>query len=201
MWSEIVVYLRLGVTHIANFTAMDHMVFLLAMTVAYTWKDWKRVLWLVTAFTVGHSLTLLLATLELVHVNDRLVEILIAVTIALAALVNIFRRTDTLTFPPAKGAERDWLKYVLVFFFGLIHGLGFSNFLRSLLGAEESLLAPLLSFNIGLEIGQILIVAVLLSLGTLIVRFLGSRTRDWVLVGSGMALGIALEMIVLRLVG
>lgn len=201
MWSEIIVYFRLGVTHIADFAAVDHMVFLLALTVAYEWKDWRKVVWLVTAFTVGHSLTLLLATLGLVSIGDTLVEVLIAVTIAAAALHNIFRRTDIVSFSSSRDVNRDWLQYGLVFIFGLVHGLGFSNFLRSLLGAEESLLVPLLSFNVGLEIGQLLIVAVLLSIGTLIVRYLGAKNREWVLVGSGIALGLALQMIVLRIVG
>lgn len=199
MWSEILVYLRLGFTHIADFAAIDHMVFLLAMTVSYEWRDWKTVLWLVTAFTVGHSLTLLLATLNLIVVNDGIVEVAIAVTIAFAALLNIFRNPKSSLPATSRFAERDWAKYALIFGFGLVHGLGFSNFLRALLGVEESLLAPLLSFNVGLEIGQLLIVGVLLTIGTFVIRFLGLKSRDLVLVGSGVALGISLQMIVLRI--
>ncbi len=201
MWSEVVVYLRLGFTHIADFAAIDHMVFLLAMTVSYVWREWKKVAWLVTAFTVGHSLTLALATLDIVRLDDQFVEVLIAITIAITALVNIFRKREPTTFSSGRIMERDWISYVLVFVFGLMHGLGFSNFLRALLGQEDGILVPLLSFNIGLEIGQLLIVGVLLSVGTFVVRFLGARTREWVLVGSGIALGIALQMIVLRIVG
>lgn len=195
MASEFVVYFRLGMTHIADLGAYDHIVFLLALAAIYTWRSWKKVLWLVTAFTIGHSLTLALATLRIVVVDDALVEVLIPVTILVASAENLF-------FLDRRGSgqrrAQQWARYGLTALFGLIHGLGFSNFLRALLGAEESLFVPLLSFNIGLEIGQILIVVVVLGVATLVQRWITSRER-WIVFVSGAASGIALIMTIERL--
>ncbi len=158
---------------------------------------WKRLVWLVTAFTVGHSITLALATLNLVHVNSQLVEVLIPVTIVLTSIVAIvFSRGDT----EEGGPTRSQLpQYVLAATFGLIHGLGFSTFLRSLLGSEESIVRPLLAFNLGLEVGQLFIVAIVMLLGVVAVRFLKLTRREWVLVLCGGTMAVALTMIIDRL--
>ena len=151
MWSDIAVYVRLGLSHIADLSAYDHIVFLLALSGVYTFRDWRHIAWLVTAFTLGHSVTLVLATLRLVVINDHLVEILIPVTIIAAALENVvdLRGTTASSVPDLRVRPR---RYLFTAFFGLIHGLGFSNFLRAMLGSENSLVVPLLSFNIGLEL-------------------------------------------------
>lgn len=198
MLSSFLVYLRLGVEHIANWRAYDHLLFVAALCVAYPIRAWRPLLLLVTAFTIGHSITLVLATLNLVRLNSVLVETLIPVTILLTSVVNVAessRFTDTM----AESERARRIKYGTALFFGLIHGMGFSSFLRAALGAEESITLPLFAFNLGLEVGQIVIVSGLLLLGAAIVRFRLLDRRGWVLVVSGAAGGIAATMILDRL--
>jgi len=195
--SELAVYFRLGFHHIADFGAYDHMLFIAALTVAYPAPAWRRLVWLVTAFTLGHSVTLALATLDLVRVSVRLVEVLIPVTIVLTGLaaVLVSRGEDEVHGP--RGSQQP--QYALAACFGLIHGLGFSNYLRSLLGGEESIVRPLFAFNVGLELGQLLIVAGVLLFGVLIPRLLRLSRREWVLLVSGGTIAVALTMIAERL--
>lgn len=196
MGSEIITYLRLGLHHIADLRGYDHILFVAALTVAYRPAEWRRLLWLVTAFTLGHSVTLALATLNLVRVNSALVETGIALTIVISSLMAIafaVRGDDT---PAASG---QWVRYALAALFGLIHGLGFSTFLRSLLGGEESIFVPLLSFNVGLELGQLLIVAGVLLLGVAAERILRLARRDWVLIASGGIAATGIRMVFERL--
>lgn len=202
MGSEILTYLRLGMHHIADLSGYDHILFVAALTVAYRPNDWHRLLWLVTAFTLGHSVTLALATLDLVRVNPRAVEAAIAGTIVATSLMAIALAARTPAGDPLPvSAHGQRLRYALAAGFGLIHGLGFSSFLRSLLGDEDSILVPLLSFNVGLELGQLLIVAGVLLLGVLVERVLGLSRRDWVLVASGAIAAIGTTMIAERLTG
>ncbi len=195
--SEFAVYLRLGFGHIADPKAYDHILFVAALTAAYPPVAWRRLVWLVTAFTIGHSVTLALATLDLVRVRSQLVEVLIPVTILLTSIAAIaFSKGDT----EDEGPTRSQLpQYVLAAAFGLIHGLGFSTFLRSLLGDEESIVTPLLAFNLGLEAGQLFIVAVVMLLGVIAVRLLKLTRREWVLILCGGTMAVALTMIIDRL--
>ncbi len=177
-------YLEIGMEHIADFQGYDHILFLLSLVAFFQFKDWIKILKLVTAFTLGHSVTLALSVTETIHFSTNVIEFLIPVTIVLTALINIvFRKA----FP----AKWYWIEYSITAFFGLIHGMGFSVLLRSLMGAEESILEPLLAFNIGLEIGQILIVLGILILGFLFTKLLKYPAKDWGLVLSGMSLGTA----------
>jgi len=195
--SEFAVYLRLGFRHIADLGAYDHMLFVAALTVAYPPAAWRRLAWLVTAFTLGHSVTLALATLDVVRVRASLVELLIPVTIVLTGLAALFvsQGEDETHGPPGSQAPQ----YALAAGFGLVHGLGFSSFLRSLLGGEESIVRPLFAFNVGLELGQLLIVATVLLLGVLLPRLLRLTRREWVLFVSGGTVAVALTMIAERL--
>lgn len=197
MGSEILTYLRLGLHHIADLRGYDHILFVAALTVAYRPADWRRLLWLVTAFTLGHSVTLALATLDFVRVNAALVETGIALTIVLSSLMAMALavRSDA-TAPATRGQA---LRYLLAALFGLIHGLGFSTFLRSLLGAEDSIAVPLLSFNVGLELGQLLIVASVLVIGLLAERVLRLARRDWVLVAAGGIAALGARMVLERI--
>ncbi|HWA55607.1 MAG TPA: HupE/UreJ family protein [Gemmatimonadales bacterium] len=190
MGSEILTYLRLGLHHIADLRGADHILFIAALTISYPVAEWRRLLWLVTAFTVGHSVTLALATLDLVRVNAALVEAGIALTIVATSLMAFALAWRD----GAATARAQPFRYTLAALFGLIHGLGFSSFLRSLLGGEESIVLPLFSFNVGLELGQLLIVAAVLLTGALAVRGLRLAQRTWVLAVSG---GIALAGLVL----
>jgi hypothetical protein len=198
MLSEFLVFLRLGFEHIADVRGYDHILFIVSLCAGYQPRDWKKLLILVTAFTLGHSFTLALATYHIITINDALVEFLIPLTIFLTGVMNI------VTSSPEGGGmlERKGtrlLQYLLALAFGLIHGMGFSNFLRALLGGEEGIALPLFSFNVGLELGQICIVLTVLALTFLVIRLARMRRHDWVLVLSGATAGVALMLMIERL--
>ncbi|PWJ43662.1 HupE/UreJ family protein [Sediminitomix flava] len=199
---EISIYLKLGLEHITDPNGYDHILFIVTLGAIYSLVDWKKVLWLVTAFTLGHSITLVLAVLDVVDVNASLIEFLIPLTIALTAFSNIFYNKNSKNRiyenRNSKTANKDILRYTSALLFGLIHGLGFSNYLSSLLGKEAEIVLPLLSFNIGLELGQIAIVLVLLLVSTFVVEFLRARQRDWNLWISGGAFTLACQMMIER---
>ena len=185
-------YLSLGIDHIADFAGYDHILFLMALCAVYNLKQWAKVLILVTAFTLGHTLTLALATMDLVRISTNLIEFLIPVTIVITALMNIIQRSQ------AADEVSHRVKYAIALFFGLIHGLGFSNYLRSLLRTEQDLLLPLFSFNLGLELGQIMVVLAVLLLSFILVNLVGMKRREWNLILSGAALGVSLILCVER---
>jgi hypothetical protein len=179
-------YISLGFDHISDLAGYDHILFLLALCAVYDFRHWKRVLILVTAFTVGHTLTLALATLNLLPVPVSLIEFLIPVTIVITGAWNVLQRTEDVS------RSSHYFKYGTALFFGLIHGLGFSGYLRSLLGREEDLLLPLFSFNLGLEIGQVMIVLIVGVVSFLLVNIFGMKRREWNLLLSGAAIGVSL---------
>lgn len=181
-------YFNLGLTHILDINGYDHILFVVALCAVYVLSDWKKVLIIITAFTIGHSVTLALSTLDILTINPALIEFLIPVTIFITALSNIFRKQRILD---KQGVQ---LNYAFALFFGLIHGMGFSNYLRSLLGRDESIVMQLLAFNIGLEIGQIIIVAFFLILSFIVVNIVQVAKRDWRIVISSAIAGIALTL-------
>jgi len=210
MWSEFYVYLRLGFEHIADLRGYDHILFIVALTAMYSPRAWRQVVVLVTAFTVGHSVTLALATLGLIRIPTGVVELLIPVTIFLTAVLNLVEvgwsgagegGVDAAAAhadgPETPAARR--MKYALALGFGLIHGMGFSNFLRAALGGEEPITLPLFAFNVGLEVGQVLIVALVLAATALATMLLPLSRRRWVVSLSGVtaiaALYIAWERV------
>lgn len=182
-------YFDLGREHILDYAnGYDHILFVLALCAVYLIEDWKRILILVTAFTVGHSVTLALATLDLITVPSAWVEFFIPLTIFATAVSNLFRPAETLP----KGAVH--VNYFLALFFGLIHGMGFSNYLKSLLGRQESIGMPLFAFNVGLEVGQIIIVGLFLGVSFIAVNLAGANRRDWKIIISSAVAGIALML-------
>ena len=183
--SEFQVYFQLGFQHISDLAAYDHILFIIALCAVYRVGDWRKILVLVTAFTIGHSITLALATLNIFTLPTEIIEFLIPVTILLTALFNVLRKDVDLN---PKTMRQN---YGLALFFGLIHGMGFSNYLRALLGQEESIWKPLLAFNLGLELGQILIVAIILGFSYLVLNVIRAQQREWNLFISGAAAGIA----------
>ncbi|UOR04170.1 HupE/UreJ family protein [Hymenobacter aerilatus] len=193
-------YFQLGFFHIFNLQAYDHLVFLLALCAPYVLSDWRRVVALVTSFTVGHSITLALATLNVVQYSPALIEKLIPVTILITCIVNIVQAGRANTRPISAPTRREplvlTLPNLLAASFGLIHGLGFSSYLRELLGKQSKPVLELLSFNLGVEVGQLLIVGLILLLGFLVLRGFDAVRRDWVLITSGAALGIALVLLI-----
>ena len=185
-------YFKLGLDHIADLKGYDHILFILTLCAVYSLKEWKRVLILITAFTFGHSLTLVLATLDLIRMDGELIEFLIPLTIFVTALANVLTRSQNVS------VTLHYLKYSAALFFGLIHGLGFSNYLRSLLGTEKGIVLPLFSFNVGIELGQILIVSIIMVLTKLLVDLLGFPKREWHVLLSGAGLGISLVLMIER---
>ena len=188
---EFWLYFTLGREHIADFTGYDHIMFVTALCLRYTFGEWKKLLVLVTAFTIGHSLTLALSSLHIVTISSAWIEFLIPVTIVLTALSNVWQKETVVQskFP---------VIYFMALFFGLIHGLGFSNYLKALLGKDENIVIQLLAFNIGLEAGQLLIVAGILLITFVCLRFIKLNRREFIVLLSGAVFGIALIMAIER---
>ena len=182
-------YFQLGIEHILDLQGFDHILFIVALCALYTLRDWRKVLILVTAFTLGHSLTLALATMGVFKVNSELVEFLIPITILITAASNIFRKQQGFS------SGKLYLNYLYAAAFGLIHGLGFSGYLRSLLGRSGSIMEPLVAFNLGIEVGQILIVTVFLLIAGLLVVAAGVNKREWTLGVSATIAGMAIMLI------
>jgi len=179
-------YLSLGIHHILNFEAYDHILFITTLVAVYQLRHWKKIIILVTAFTIGHTTTLALATLGILRVDTGLVEFLIAVTIFLTSITNLLQKSDNFS------RSVHLFKYSLAMFFGLIHGLGFSSYLRSLLGTESSILMPLFSFNLGVEAGQLILVTIIILTNYLLIRLFSMRQHDWKLVLSGAGIGVSI---------
>ena len=184
------IYFELGRQHILDINGIDHILFVVALCVIYQLQDWKKVLILVTAFTIGHSITLALSTLNIVNFRTDIIEFLIPVTIFITSFGNLFRRQSALT------PNKFNTNYFFALFFGLIHGLGFSNYLKSILGQENSIVTPLLAFNLGLELGQIIIVLFFMVIAFVFVSLFNVSRRDWNLIISSAVVGIAITMMI-----
>jgi len=185
--SEFQLYFVLGKDHILDYTnGYDHILFVLALCAVYIVREWKQILILITAFTIGHSITLALSTLNVISINISLVEFLIPLTIFITSISNLFKKEQSLS------PGRIQVNYFLALFFGLIHGMGFSNYLKALLGKDESILTQLFAFNVGLEFGQIIIVGIFLAVSFLVVNLAGVARRDWKMIISSATAGIAL---------
>jgi hypothetical protein len=182
-------YFGVGRDHILDYAnGYDHILFVIALCALYISRDWRKVLILITAFTVGHSVTLALSTLEIVSVRTELVEFLIPVTIFLTAFSNLFKSESNISNKPI---QRN---YFYAAFFGLIHGLGFSNYLRAILRKDQAIVGQLFAFNLGLEFGQIIIVVLFMSITFIFVDLFALSRRDWKMVISSAVAGIALVL-------
>ena len=179
-------YLQLGWDHIISLDALDHQLFILALIAAYSFKDFKRLLILITAFTIGHCITLALSSFDIIRVKSDWIEFLIPCTIVITALDNIL----------FKGKHP--YQYYFALFFGLIHGMGFANTARMMLAKEQSITVPLLGFNIGLELGQIVMVLIILTIFTILTK-LKLNPREWLLITSSAAGAVALQMALERM--
>lgn len=188
---DFLMYFKLGWEHIISLDALDHQLFVMVLIAAFSFRDLKKILILITAFTVGHSLTLALSVLDLIRIPSNWVEFLIPVTILLTALESLTKRKH-----PESTLK---VNYLLALFFGLVHGLGFANTVRMMLAKEQSIAVPLLAFNIGLEIGQILVVLIFVALGYIAQTILKMPKKDWVTIISSGILALALQMCLERL--
>ncbi len=190
---QFLVYLQLGFEHISDFEGYDHMLFIITLCAFYDWKSWKRILILVTAFTVGHSITLALSAFDIIRIPQQWVETAIPITIFLTAIHNVASRQDA---SEQKVANSYWL----ALFFGFIHGMGFSNFFRALTGGE-SIVLELFAFNVGLEIGQLIIVIIFFAMYFALDKLFTIKHKDWKLFISGAGAGVSLIMILEALSG
>lgn len=183
-------YIQLGIEHILDFEALDHLYFIVSFCLLYSIKDLRKIAALVTAFTVGHSITLALAALDKINVNADVIEMLIPITILISCVVNYWTLIKKKGYQTPKG----YLIYFVILFFGLIHGLGFSNFLSAMLFEGESIVAPLLGFNIGIEVAQLIIV-----LAVLFLLSVSDKLLDWKK-EVRLALNSVVTLIVLRMI-
>lgn len=188
--SEFQAYLGIGFDHISDLQGYDHILFIVALCAVYKVSDIKKILLLVTAFTIGHSITLALATLKLLNVPQAITEFFIPVTILVTALYNVIKAPSN----PNQDNKKPIVTYLLALFVGFVHGMGFSNFLGALLGKEADLFIPLLAFNTGLELGQLLIVACIMSVSFIVINIFRAKHRDWNIFISGAAAGISFLM-------
>jgi hypothetical protein len=188
---EFWMYTQIGFNHIANLSGMDHILFVTALCIRYQLSDWKKWLVLITAFTIGHSVTLVLSVFNYLDFATNWIEFLIPVTILITSISNMFVKKFSFNskFP---------VIYFFALFFGLIHGLGFSFYLKSLLGMQQNIAPALLAFNLGLEIGQILIVMAILVISFIFVTLLKAPRRDFILIVSGGILAVSLQMAIER---
>ncbi len=188
---DFIFYFQIGWHHIINWGALDHLMFIAALSAIYLLKDWKQVLILVTAFTIGHSLTLALSVFDIIRFSSKWVEFLIPCTIVITAVTNLFQKNFT------KKSVR--INYFLALSFGLIHGMGFANALRMMLAKDQSFGWDLLGFNLGLEAGQIMVVVILLTVASLVLGLTKLRRREWVVFVSVVVFCFSLQMALERI--
>ena len=188
--SDFWIYVEIGLKHVLDIKSYDHVLFLMALTVPHTFKDWKKILLIVTVFTVGHTLALVLSVFEIVVIKAALVEILIPVTILITAIFNFFSIGKT--------SKKETINAIVLItmFFGVIHGLGFSNYFKAILpGNPSEKVMPLLEFAIGIEAAQVNVVLVVLMLSYCIQTFFRFTKRDFTIVTSAFIVGVVVPMI------
>lgn len=190
-FSDFLFYFELGWSHIVSLDALDHQLFILALIAVYTSKQVKQILILVTAFTVGHSITLALSTFDIIRFDSKWVEFLIPCTIFVTAVTNLFKND--------KRKKNVQLNYYLALFFGLIHGMGFANSVRMMLAKDQYIGWGLFGFNLGLEVGQIIFVVLTMLISGIFLYFFKVRQRDWVIFVSSAVFALALQMALQRI--
>ena len=185
--SDFLLYLKLGLTHVLDWQAYDHILFLIVLVTAYNFSNWKRIFILVSLFTIGHTVSLLLVNYSVVAISSKWVEFLIPVTILVAASYNL------LTSGKNNRSEKVGLFYVITIFFGLVHGFGFATYYKMINGGNGIL--PLLEFAIGIELAQIIVVTIVLIFNFIFQSILRFNKKDWVLVVSSIVIGLVIPML------
>ena len=185
--SDFWLYLKLGLNHVLDWQAYDHILFLIVLVAAYTFSSWKKILILVSLFTVGHTISLLLASYNVVTVSSTWIELLIPITILIAAIYNLFTTGNN------RDSESLGLFYVITIFFGLIHGFGFASYFKII--NDDNTILPLLEFALGIEIAQLIVVLLVLLLGFIFQTIFRFNKRDWVLVISSIVIGLVIPML------
>ena len=189
--NDLAFYFTEGWQHIISFNAIDHQLFIIALAAIYILKDWKKVLVLITAFTIGHSLTLALSIYDVIRANEKWVEFLIPITIIITAIFNYFIKNFN--------KESLQLNYFFALFFGFIHGLGFANSIRFMLASNQKIGAGLLGFNLGLEAGQIVCVTIILLSAYLVINIVGLKRTWWIYILSTITILWAVKFAVERI--
>jgi len=181
---------KFGMSHVLDINAYDHVLFLIVLTLPYLFKDWKRVFLLVTMFTLGHTVSLLLAVYGAINIKASIIEFLIPITILIIALFNVFTA--------GKGAQKEkvGVLFFSTLFFGLVHGLGFAREFKMYIGKASSKLVPLLEFALGIEIAQIIVVFIVLFLGYIFQTIFRFSKRDWIMVISAVVIGLVIPMLI-----
>ena len=192
------IWFSTGFDHILDWDGYDHILYVMALCVLFSVNEWKKLLVLVTAFTIGHSLTLAISALNIFTIKQGIIEVLIPITILFTCIVNLFYK-NRLSNSSRNQSKNYSFNYVLALLFGFIHGMGFSYLLRSMLGKEASVVFPLLSFNLGLELGQLIIVALMLLFSVFLTRFTRIKKSDYVFFISSAVFGIAFLLFLQRL--
>ena len=189
--SDVWLLVELGFTHVWDWQGYDHLLFLAALCLPFTIHQWKPLFWLITWFTIGHSLSLILATLELVEVSSTWIEFLIPLSIAATAVYNM-------VYAQRLWVKRNPLVMWVTLFFGLVHGFGFAGYFDLIRDVEQPLWTSLLFFALGIESAQIVLGALMLLLAFVVLNIFGRNRRDWVLVVSSVIIGILLPIIMER---
>lgn len=179
-------YLKLGFEHIANLNGYDHILFLVVLCAVYQISQWRNILILVTAFTIGHSITLFIVSLDFFSIPSRIIKLLIPVTILITSLQNV------INIKQIENSSRMGKNYFMALFFGLIHGMDFSNYFKALIMSPDEIVIPLLGFNIGIELGQLLIVLFIVFISFIFLNIIKIKHLKWNLFISGAAFGISL---------
>jgi hypothetical protein len=189
--SEFLIYFQIGLKHVLDIYAYDHVLFLIALTVPFSFKDWKRMALLITVFTIGHTMALLLSVFDVIAIRVNVVELLIPITILITAFFNLF------TAGKSNKKESINLIFFVTLFFGIIHGLGFSNYFKAILGGSPtSKLLPLAEFALGIEAAQISVVFIVLIVSYIVQTAFRFSKRDWALVMSAFVIGVVLPIII-----
>jgi len=190
MLDDFLSYMQYGINHVLYSNAYDHILFLIVLTIPYLFKDWKRVLFLVTIFVVGHSVSLAFATYDVISVSNKWIEFLIPLTILILALFNVF------TAGKKTKNEKIGLLFFMTLFFGLVHGFGFVKIFESTIGSSSNKILPLLEIALGIEIGQLIVVFIILFLGFLGETLFRFSRRDWIMVISAVVIGMLIPMLI-----
>lgn len=188
--SEFLTFLEVGLRHVLDINGYDHLLFLIALSVPYAFKDGKKILLLISIFTAGHTLSLILSIFEIITVKGQLIELLIPITILLTAIFNFFKTKKNSKTESVSGT------IFITFFFGIIHGLGFSSYIKTLLSGEATdKLLPTLYFAVGIEAAQVILVIFILLISLIAQSFFRISRRDFILITSALIIGVVLPLL------
>lgn len=186
--NQLQLFFELGLTHVLDINAYDHVLFFIVLVAVYSFKEWQKVLALVTLFTIGHTLSLIVSSFGIFTVDSSIIEFLIPVTIILAAVYNLKIADKNTT------VRKHYGQYIATLFFGLIHGFGFSTYFKMIATGDQKVL-PLVGFAAGIEVSQILVVLAVLGISFVCQSLLSISRRDWIIVSSSIVIGIVLPIL------